>query len=375
MNYFNLTKAFALMICSAVFFSCIQSEAPNAEADIVAVTVPDDILVLDLIDNDRVTLLVKAASESLTALKLEFELTPGATISPESGSAQDFSDPSVPVIYTVTSEDQQWSKPYEVICIPAEMPTKFSFENFRIAETYAAGYKYEYYEFYEIIENRELGITYNYPLWASGNTGYQILSAGRPAEDYPTVAVKEGIDGGYCAKLETRATGATGIQLKKYMAAGNLFIGSYSGSLDALKATHFGLPFNRIPLRFSGYYKYKPGEKYMESNVHNPSIQDNFEIYAIIYETNEKVKYLDGETVSDRSNRILEARIEEKGEQAEWKRFDIPFESVDGRTIDPVKLAANKYNLAVVFSSSEGGAEFNGAIGSTLYIDEVEIHY
>ena len=32
-------------------------------------------------------------------------------------------------------------------------------------------------------------------------------------------------------------------------------------------------------------------------------------------------------------------------------------------------------NLALVFSSSKSGAQFEGAIGSTLYIDEVEVSY
>ena len=32
-----------------------------------------------------------------------------------------------------------------------------------------------------------------------------------------------------------------------------------------------------------------------------------------------------------------------------------------------------QYNLSVVFTSSIEGAEFRGAIGSTLYVDEVKL--
>lgn len=41
--------------------------------------------------------------------------------------------------------------------------------------------------------------------------------------------------------------------------------------------------------------------------------------------------------------------------------------------VDKDKLKAGKYNVAIVFSSSIEGDYFRGAVGSTLYIDEVEL--
>jgi hypothetical protein len=38
-------------------------------------------------------------------------------------------------------------------------------------------------------------------------------------------------------------------------------------------------------------------------------------------------------------------------------------------------LEDGKYNVAIVFSSSIKGDLFEGAAGSTLYIDEVELSY
>ena len=46
-----------------------------------------------------------------------------------------------------------------------------------------------------------------------------------------------------------------------------------------------------------------------------------------------------------------------------------------GKFIDKEKLKDGKYNVAIVFTSSLEGAYFNGAIGSTLLIDEVELIY
>ena len=47
----------------------------------------------------------------------------------------------------------------------------------------------------------------------------------------------------------------------------------------------------------------------------------------------------------------------------------------EGKTVDPDKLAAGRYCLAIVFASSIRGDYFEGAPGSTLCIDEVELSY
>ena len=64
---------------------------------------------------------------------------------------------------------------------------------------------------------------------------------------------------------------------------------------------------------------------------------------------------------------------DEQIERGEWQYFDIPFEFVNGKQIDPERLVNYGYNIAVVFSSSVDGAYFRGAVGSTLYIDTIKI--
>ena len=61
-------------------------------------------------------------------------------------------------------------------------------------------------------------------------------------------------------------------------------------------------------------------------------------------------------------------------ETSEWTSFNITFELQNSKTINDNMLAAGKYKLAVVFSSSVEGAAFKGSVGSTLWIDEVTIH-
>jgi hypothetical protein len=47
----------------------------------------------------------------------------------------------------------------------------------------------------------------------------------------------------------------------------------------------------------------------------------------------------------------------------------------NGKSIDLNKLKNGKYNLAIIMSSSIDGANFNGAVGSTLYVDEMQLFY
>ena len=94
---------------------------------------------------------------------------------------------------------------------------------------------------------------------------------------------------------------------------------------------------------------------------------------AIFYETDENVKYLDGFNGLTSPNLISVARISDQKETDEWTRFYIPFVAKPGKVIDKDKLAKGGYQLSIVFSSSLKGDVFEGAEGSTLWIDEVEI--
>ena len=48
---------------------------------------------------------------------------------------------------------------------------------------------------------------------------------------------------------------------------------------------------------------------------------------------------------------------------------------MNGKTFDINKMIAGKYSFAIIASSSKDGAKFKGAIGSTLYIDELHVDY
>ena len=55
-----------------------------------------------------------------------------------------------------------------------------------------------------------------------------------------------------------------------------------------------------------------------------------------------------------------------------WAEFDVPFEYTAGEPPESL-LFKGAYNLTFVCSSSRNGAKFEGAVGSTLIIDDVTI--
>lgn len=346
-----------MLLCT----SCIKDEAPNAEADILSCIVPQEILRRDpIIENDRVSVMVKAETD-LTQQAPQFTLTEGATINPASGTTLNF---TAPQYYTVTSEDGKWKKKYEVSYIIAGLSTQYHFENVRQSG--------KYHVFYETNEEGRETMA-----WATGNPGYSLTGVPGEPKDFPTVSDDNGLIG-KCVKLTTLSTGKFGADLKMPIAAGNLFMGTFnalSAVTNALKATKFGMPFEYEPLYVSGYYKYKAGKTFSENGVEVADKKDECDIYAIFYETDEKTKTLDGTNNFTSPNLVSIARINNQKETDQWTQFYIPFIMQPGKTINQEKLKKGGYNVAIVFSSSKDGGNFNGAVGSTLYIDEVELIY
>lgn len=341
--------------------SCIRDEALNAEADILSCTVDGEILKSEPeIANESVTLTVKSNAD-ITNLAPVFTLTPGATITPASGTAFDFTTPQT---YVVTSEDKNWKKTYTVRCIVSGVTTDYHFEQITMEPNYS-----RYQIFYDLSSSGDS------VAWASGNAGYALTGAAHGPLDFPTQQDDNGYKG-KCAKLVTRSTGNFGSMLGMPIAAGNLFIGTFNTKdalPDARKGTHFGRPFESVPTYLTGYYKYKAGETYKVNGEEVKGKKDQCDIYAVFYETDENVKYLDGFNSLTSPNLISVARISDQKETDKWIHFNLPFVAKPGKVIDKEKLARGGYRLAIIFSSSMKGDIFEGAEGSTLWIDEVEI--
>lgn len=361
-----------LFAFTGIITSCIKSEEPNAEADILTCTVtPEGILKRDpTIGNSDILLMIKRDTD-LSKISLDFTLTEGATIDPPSGKIQSFLYPQK---YTVTSEDKKWQKTYTVRAI-TDINTIYHFEDTIKTQ--------ENQNYYTIIEKDVAG-NVNI-LWASGNAGFSLTGTTTNPKEYPTVHDPSGYKGNG-VKLTTRSTGTFGSDIGLPLAAGNLFLGSFN-AVEALKnplsATLFGLPFDKLPTRLTGYYKYKRGNDFLVLNKEtnkqdkDPTRKDICDIYGVFYETDKDFKYLDGSNSLNHPNIVAIARIKDAKETNSWTAFDLEFEYDENRykPIDYNKVKNGDYNIALVFTSSYEGHLFNGAIGSTLHIDEVVLEY
>ena len=374
----HLTFIFSLLACHFLCSSCIKDEPKNMECDVVEAWVEGDGLAQYFIresdmrisevpsGEERLTFIVRDLN-TLPAMPVQFTLTPGATVSPANGSSQDFTNG--PVAYTVTSEDGQWHRTYIVDFREATLPSnKYDFEDFELS---ANGH---YYLWYYMSDNGSVE-----RIWASGNEGYMIACPNTAATDYPTVPDENGVEG-YCIKLTTRSTGSWGRTFKKPIAAGNFFLGVFDSKYsltNTLKTTLMGIPYTKEPVKVTGYYKYSPGEVFtdkdsqpVEGRIDEPSI------YSVLYLNHDEQGneiMLHGDDVLSSPYIVRKAQVASLPPTGEWQRFEMTFQGSD--PIDYELLANRGYNLALVFSSSKTGDLFEGALGSTLYVDKVEITF
>ena len=116
-----------------------------------------------------------------------------------------------------------------------------------------------------------------------------------------------------------------------------------------------------------------------EANKKKEEIKDRrdvCDIYAVLFEVDaNNFKPLDGSNIKTSDRIVLLADMQNPEEPTEWTKFEIPFEEKNGKVFDYEKLKNNEYAITVVASSSRGGAKFEGAVGSTLFIDEIKIEW
>lgn len=361
--------------------SCIQEEPLNDECDILSAWVEGDNyesyfyqstqMKVDGVPTNTATIVFPVRPfDSLPPMPVHFTLSRGATITPADGSLQDFSQG--PVIYTVTSEDGRWTRTYKVACQSISLSaSRFSFEHVD-EEAYSAS-NCTYDVFYEEDSTGERRY-----IWASGNAGVAVVHEHWRSSQFPTRSVEEGYLGrGVC--LTTQLTGELGAMMNKPLAAGNLFLGRFNiGAVlvNTLKATEFGIPIDRKPKRISGWYKYRPGAVFTNANLEEVAGRtDEGNIYAVFYRNHDadgNPVILDGTNILTSPYIVGKAVPSSLPPAEEWTRFEIPFEDF---TVDAATLATMGYSFTVVFSSSKEGDLFEGAVGSTLYVDEVEVDF
>ena len=339
----------------------------KTDADIITFTFDNtDVVTEQPVINADNTITFKVAEDAvITALVPTITVSERATVTPASGVAQDFSNGKV-VTYTVVSEDYSTTKVYRASVSGSQNVLSFTFENW--------GTK----DLGESIE------PYNYPDengLATPNEGAQLLNSKTNPVGYPVVIEEQGYEG-KAAKLVTRdARGTMASMIGAYITAGSLFTGSFEYDMfaalapgGALKMTHFGVVYEKKPLRFKGVYKYEPGSPFIrttEKGATETEEVDECAIQAVLYTITSEDETLDGSNIdSEDDERIVaRARLEDGTAKSAWTEFNLDFKWKEGVAYDVEKT----YKLAIICSSSKDGASFNGASNSTLTVDNLEI--
>ena len=407
MNFVYKTVVVAATVLAAT--SCIQDEALNTECDIITCSFPSEIVVSDpTITNNRVTVNVVPDAD-ISKLAPTFTLTEGATISPASGSVQNFLNADDHTVsYTVTSQDGEWHKTYRVQVVQQLKPSEYLFNKVELDPTK----KYSIFNEYDDNCNFLMA-------WSSGNPGYVMCceanKAARAAygkdnykdhiwEFFPTLAVfPEGttmktdndnvtsfVNGGKYAqpeyiRLVTRSTGGFGAQVKMPIAAGNIFQGEFdlgSAVSQPREATRFGEPYNYKPVKLSGEYRFKAGDVFTDGKG-NVVVgrKDIFSIYAIFFESDDDVKFIDSNVHYNdfmHPNMVALANLTDAHETGlgddDWVKFEIEFDyDKYKKAVNADLLAKGVYRLGIVIASSAEGDYFRGAVGSTLDVRNIKV--
>lgn len=335
-----------------LFSSCIKDEPLNKEADIESFSLPDSILVNSVISNNKVTLIIKNTNFN-KKLAPQITVTPGATITPASGDTVDFTND---VTYTVVSEDKQYTKVYTV-SVTSSLSLKFDFEDW----------------FME-------GGLWKYPaltddMWSSANQGIMTAKLGK-VDLYPTRSTTDCFSGKYAALLETQRGGTFLVAGYVPIFSGSLFRGDFKLNMASPpQSALFGQIHPKEsgkPIKMTGYYKYTPGDTLINRQGIVPDKTDEFSIYAVVYKVkkgNEGLsEYLNGENILTSDKVISKAILEDRSPKAQFTKFELPFVYTEDMNYD-----LYNYKLAIVFASSKNGDFYEGAVGSTLIVDDVEV--
>ncbi len=212
-------------------------------------------------------------------------------------------------------------------------------------------------------------------IWGTGNQGTQILNK------LATIPEDFGNDN-LAAKMITLDMGRLAATFGTPIAAGSLFTGFFnSDKIDPSNpqaAIEFGTPFVGRPDKLRFKYSYVPGVENKDKEGNVLDYTDACDIYALL-----EVR------LGGKIERLATAWFRSSDTQNEMLTMEVPFiyGELDNtypdymRPIDHNFVSADSASfilpthITFVASSSYDGANFAGAIESTLIIDDVEMSY
>lgn len=349
----TLSKAISIII---IFFlnSCIKEDhfGKSSEKKILTFALENQVgnTRIDQ-ETQEVNVAVNADADINSLKPLEISISTFAQVNPQTGEAQDFSEP---VIYTVIAEDGTTAE-YTVTVLQEGSEPQLDNSSFDDWYTTPKGYQ-------------EPGLDAN-SIWATGNAGTVTLG---DANVTPLA-----INGDNNAvKLVTLDLGGLAGLVGQRMGAGSLFTGKFELDIaNPLNSTKFGISFSARPKQFSVKYAYSPGTPYLDKTGKVLSKTDSCDIYMYLEnrETDEVKRIATGwfrsgeESIDQFTTITVDLVYGELG--SDVPDYQKPANGQYGSTSDKVT------HLTVVFSSSYNGALLEGGTNSTLVVDDFELIY
>jgi hypothetical protein len=212
-------------------------------------------------------------------------------------------------------------------------------------------------------------------IWGTGNKGTQLLNK------LATVPEDLG-DGNLAAKMITLSNGVLGATFGTPISAGSIFTGIFDpDKIDPSNpqaAIEFGTPFAGRPSKLKITYSYEPGADNKDVNGDALPYGDACDIYALL-----EVR------LNGTIERLATAWLRNDVNEPNMITVEVPFTygELDSTFPSYMRPPNNSYvdaqqvdfitptHITFVASSSYDGANFAGAVGSTLIIDDVEMIY
>lgn len=313
-----------------------------------------------VINSNTMTVVVEIpAGIDLAGITIQdLELSSFATTDTKVGDVLDLSNPQY---IDITAEDgsiHSWTIQSDVASNDPQL------DNYDLNAWYLTGSGYY-----------EPGSNATSTVWGTGNPGTQILNL------LATTPYDLGNDN-KAAKMETLDNGALPASLGMPISAGSIFTGYFNSDnldpTDPTAAIEFGTPFAGRPVNIQFKYQFQPGEVNRDRDGNELGYPDKLDIYALL-----EVR-LGGTT-----ERLATAWFRSADPNDMLTTMEIPFTygELDDSFPDYMKPEDNVYvsadsaafvlptHITFVASSSYDGANFAGAIGSVLIVDDVEMVY
>lgn len=212
-------------------------------------------------------------------------------------------------------------------------------------------------------------------IWGTGNPGTNLLGL------YATTPL-EMDNNNFSARMETLDNGSLSATFGAPISAGSIYTGKFDpdniNPSDPSAAINFGTPFAARPSSFKIKYSYAPGAENKDKKGNPLDYGDASDIYILL------------EVRSGSSTKRLATawfRNEAKVDNLTDYQLDFTYGELPASAPDYSKPSDGNYvsadsasyvlptHLTFVASSSFDGANFAGAIGSVLIVDDLELVY